>query len=248
MNTVHGLIGTFGDVSENDRLWIVAGGPQGDISVGVEPNTLVVNLGSCCVNDIITTSPLAVGTWTHIALTFDYVNDVYTLYFNGQFAASSTALRDPPTHAVSFGGITSDFGQFFFFPGRLDEVTLYSRVLSPSEILAIYNAGSAGKCIPMPDADGDGVPDAEDVCPGTVIPEEVPTVRLGVNRFALTNNDTIFDTVAPPGGGPRSTFTTEDTKGCSCAQIIQMLGLGQGQRNFGCSIGIMQEWINMVNP
>ena len=81
-----------------------------------------------------------------------------------------------------------------------------------------------------------------------MIPEAVPTVRLGVNRYALTNNDTVFDAVAPPGGGPRQTFTTEDTKGCSCEQIIEMLRLGQGHRNFGCSIGAMQEWISMVNP
>jgi hypothetical protein len=33
---------------------------------------------------------------------------------------------------------------------RIDELTMYNRALSPVEILSIYQAGSAGKCIPPP--------------------------------------------------------------------------------------------------
>ncbi|MGD2114766.1 MAG: hypothetical protein PVG07_06930, partial [Acidobacteriota bacterium] len=67
------------------------------------------------------------------------------------------------------------------------------------------------------DSDGDGVLDDVDVCPGTVIPEGVPTVRLGVNHFALVDGDGLFDTTPPPGGGkgPQASFTIEDTAGCS---------------------------------
>ena len=39
------------------------------------------------------------------------------------------------------------------------------------------------------DSDGDGVADELDVCPETVIPEGVPTRRLGRNRFALVDED-----------------------------------------------------------
>ncbi len=100
------------------------------------------------------------------------------------------------------------------------------------------------------DEDKDGVPDADDVCLGTDIPEGVPTQGLGVNRFALTDGDTIFDTVSPPGGGngPGLVFTTEDTAGCSCEQIIAAQGLGAGHVKFGCSISAMQDWIALVNP
>jgi hypothetical protein len=99
-----------------------------------------------------------------------------------------------------------------------------------------------------PDADDDGIPDAEDVCPDTVIPESVPTKKLGVNRFALTDGDTIFDACALKDKGPQKTFTIEDTAGCSCEQIIAILGLGKGHTKFGCSIGAMKRWIKMVNP
>lgn len=44
-----------------------------------------------------------------------------------------------------------------------------------------------------PDSDGDGVLDAVDVCPDTVIPESVPTVALCAGRYALVDDDGIFD-------------------------------------------------------
>jgi len=98
------------------------------------------------------------------------------------------------------------------------------------------------------DSDGDGVLDDVDVCPGTVIPEGVPTQSLGVNRFALVNGDGIFDTTLPNGKGPGASFTIEDTAGCSCEQIIAAQGLGKGHEKFGCSLGAMREWVALVNP
>ena len=100
---------------------------------------------------------------------------------------------------------------------------------------------------PAGDSDGDGIPDDEDICPGTVIPEGVPTERLGVNRFALTDGDVIFDTTPSQGKEPGQVFTLTDTAGCSCAQIIEALGLGEGHTKFGCSSGAMKEWIEMVH-
>jgi hypothetical protein len=98
------------------------------------------------------------------------------------------------------------------------------------------------------DTDGDGIPDTDDLCPGTIIPEAVPTLRLGVNRFALTDDDDIFDTRIPAGKKPQRAFTIADTAGCSCEQIIAALGLGQGHTKFGCSISAMEEWIEIANP
>src|SRR5206468_11845301 len=36
------------------------------------------------------------------------------------------------------------------FDGLIDEVSLYNRTLSVDEISAVYNAGNAGKCPPVP--------------------------------------------------------------------------------------------------
>jgi uncharacterized repeat protein (TIGR01451 family) len=96
------------------------------------------------------------------------------------------------------------------------------------------------------DDDGDGVPDeCGDLCLGTVIPESVPTIRLRPNRYALVDEDLVFDSV---GNGERFRFTTTDTAGCSCEQIIDAWGLGKGHTKFGCSLGIMRNWIDSVSP
>jgi len=99
------------------------------------------------------------------------------------------------------------------------------------------------------DEDGDDVLDGDDLCPGTVIPEGVPTRSLGVNRYALVDGDTTFDTLAPRGRGqgPGDVFTTTDTGGCSCEQIIEALDLGNGHTKFGCSLSAMRDWSSMVS-
>lgn len=100
---------------------------------------------------------------------------------------------------------------------------------------------------PENDADGDGICGDVDMCAGTVLPESVPTVSLGVNRFADVNGDGIFDTVAAGGqGGPGRAYTIEDTAGCSCEQIIEALQLGAGHEKFGCSISAMDDWTALV--
>jgi hypothetical protein len=98
------------------------------------------------------------------------------------------------------------------------------------------------------DVDNDGVSDDGDLCPATAIPESVPTRELGINRWALMDGDRAFDTRSPPGGGPGLSFTTQDTAGCSCDQIIAAQGLGAGHSKFGCSSGAMEDWVELVNP
>ena len=80
------------------------------------------------------------------------------------------------------------------------------------------------------DSDGDGVDDQFDACPGTITPEEVPTRQLLPLRYALTDADTTFNERSG-----ESSFTTGDTGGCSCEQIIALSGLGDFSTRFGCS-------------
>ena len=98
------------------------------------------------------------------------------------------------------------------------------------------------------DFDEDGVLDDADYCPDTVIPEGAPTTRLGKNRFALTDGDFNFDTTAPNGKDPGRSYSITDTAGCSCEQIVDAQGLGNGHIKFGCSISVMDDWVSFVNP
>jgi hypothetical protein len=97
------------------------------------------------------------------------------------------------------------------------------------------------------DADGDGVLDDDDFCPGTVIPEGVPSVKLNPNHWALFDADVEFDTVIKgKGKGPNRSYWIEDTAGCSCEQIIEAQGLGGGHAKHGCSISAMDDWVEFV--
>jgi hypothetical protein len=96
------------------------------------------------------------------------------------------------------------------------------------------------------DQDNDGVNDDGDLCAATGIPELVPTESLGTLRYALTDGDFMFDTKRPGWRWPTPEFTTADTGGCSCEQIIDAWGLGQGQTKHGCSLGVMWLWSAIV--
>lgn len=204
--------------------------------------------------DLFSNSAVALNTWTHVAAVRQGI--VGRIYIDGLLDASAT-LSDislANTWPLAIGGLydTRSFPPVqrdHVFGGLLDEVEIFNRALTDQEIRSIFQAGRAGKC-KTPDSDGDGVLDDLDVCSGTVISEAVPTQRLGVNRFALTDADGIFDTTPPPGNGegPDLSFTIDDTAGCSCEQIIAALGLGAGHRKFGCSISAMEAWISLVNP
>jgi hypothetical protein len=81
------------------------------------------------------------NTWYHLAGTFD--GSAFRLYINGQEAASGTGtLGSTADSAFKIGtsGTCDPFG------GQLDEVKVYNRALSSTEIQNIYDAGSAGVC------------------------------------------------------------------------------------------------------
>jgi hypothetical protein len=92
--------------------------------------------------------------------------------------------------------------------------------------------------IPVPDADGDGIPDAEDRCPATALPD-VPSGGLKGARFAAQRDGT-FDSGQPKYDG---LYTLGDTAGCSGAQIIALERLGEGHVKHGISKGALEEFI-----
>ena len=83
--------------------------------------------------DIAGSSSLEAGVWSHLALTYDGVK--LRLYINGELVA--TKYVDKPNSSTP-GPLTigcSALGAQHF-KGRIDEVRIYNRALSPAEVLA----------------------------------------------------------------------------------------------------------------
>src|SRR5262249_35251083 len=107
------------------------------------------NLGTTATPVDVAWTPVA-GTWYHLAVTRDPSFD-YTLYIDGVAPAGANqplAIPDSPD-GIRIG--SNDAGHNF--QGLIDEVEIFDRALSATEIAAIYAADSGGKCKPC----GDGV-------------------------------------------------------------------------------------------
>ncbi len=91
------------------------------------------------------------GQWHHVAATYDGTN--MQMYLDGQPAGSprpAAGMISMP-QAGSFVTLGSENGRAFagsgrYYQGLLDEVDIFNRALTASEIAAIYAAGSSGKC------------------------------------------------------------------------------------------------------
>ncbi len=93
-------------------------------------------------------------------------------------------------------------------------------------------------CTPAPDADVDGVLDADDACADTVLPDQ-PSIGLKPNRYAAIAGGEFLDARGDSAG-----VTLADTDGCSATQIIAAAGLGGGHTKHGISKGELLAWAN----
>jgi hypothetical protein len=91
------------------------------------------------------------------------------------------------------------------------------------------------------DADKDGVNDcAADKCLGSA----ADNIPLNPNQYAQNNMLTsAFESGA--NNDQSLVYNMQNTKGCTCKQIVSALGLGLGQIKKGCAPGVMQQWAGL---
>lgn len=99
-------------------------------------------------NDLVIPVPLASGLWYHIAAV--RTGNTNAMYLDGVQIGSQTAGLSVNTGTggiASIGNIAYNGtpGIIRYFAGAIDELSLYSKALSQSEIQAIHDAGNAGK-------------------------------------------------------------------------------------------------------
>jgi len=108
-----------------------------------------------------TTLPL--NQWSHLAATYDgstmliYVNGVQ----EGGTAPVTGILNPAPGTDLTIGALD---GTSNFFNGRVDELELFDRALSATEIQAIFDADSEGKCKAVTPVCGNGIVEPPETC------------------------------------------------------------------------------------
>jgi hypothetical protein len=148
------------------------------------PNNFMVLSGNTVVTD---------GNFHHVAVTYDAPSGTMRLYVDGNLDGETMfapgTLPDTHTLPASIGAdLSLPAGNAqLFFNGLIDELGLYNRALSASEIQGIFLAGSAGKC------NGQAPPAAPTV-------DLVDASDTGTSNTDNITNDTTptFEGTAPP--------------------------------------------------
>jgi hypothetical protein len=122
------------------------------------------------------TNPLSAGQWQHLAVTWDYSTKAVKLYVNG--AEKTPSVQNVPTYWTAIAS-TADWHiggspvKDQYLAGLIDEIKVYSKALTPAEILQDY---SGSTCIHKSDTD----------CSGCVEPDELTAF---ISRWFTSNQD-----------------------------------------------------------
>jgi len=161
-------------------------------------------------------SSLATNTWYHLVGVREVTGSGKTvkLFLNGVLVASAPDLSTGSlvNNGPDYIGRRFTCGTNDPFNGLIDEVSVYNRALSASEIQAIYNAGSAGKC-------KNRAPVA--VCQSVTVSADANCMaNASINNGSSDpDGDAITLTQSPAGpyplGNTLVTLTVTDSKGAS---------------------------------
>jgi hypothetical protein len=158
------------------------------------------------------------NAWSHVAMTYDYSQ--VQLYLNGQLVGSA-----PASGAISTSGNANTCPMIgnepdgcnvqnsgFGFVGSIDEVEIFNRALTLSEIQGIVNSGNSGKC--KSDYPNTSVPLSTNA---TVTPDTAPINATSIGVSASTNfkgkleGDPVTGVVRVTDAHPAGTYTVTVT-------------------------------------
>lgn len=104
-------------------------------------------------SQLVSTNIVNDGLFHHVVITYD--GTVEDLYLDGKIIGTTPFTQQGYALIYYYeigtgytGGWDGAPGEWFPFSGIIDEASLYTRALKSSEVTALFNAGSAGKCAP----------------------------------------------------------------------------------------------------
>ncbi len=129
------------------HLWISV-----PVGYGAGPGCLYANIVDTAGNFHWLTSAggvISTNNFQHVALTYDKTSGQALLYLDGGVVASKNLGSFTPqtSYNLYLGSRPGGVAAAYSWAGQLDEVSLYSRVLSGAEVQSIHAASNAGKCV-----------------------------------------------------------------------------------------------------
>jgi hypothetical protein len=128
--------------------------PNGHVALGFP------SAGNAAVNQVVeSSSSIPLNAFTHVAATFDSATGQANIYVNGVLENTTVAVGpiNSMVKPLQIGGFDDPGFTGGFFQGLIDEVDVFDRALSPSEIQSIVSAGSEGKATIVVDTTADSV-------------------------------------------------------------------------------------------
>ena len=195
------------------------GGNNSEIQLGFANNRFRCGFRA---NDLDTTTSYPETDWHHWVCTFDPTTKDRVIYRDGVQVAADVSASNMTgvTGSLHIGGIA---GGSFLFRGSIDDVRVYNRVLSTSEIQQLYNMGAPiGSVTSLPQ----GCPSIGDVCDdGTIYvglssdgniamfaaPEDAPGGKAYTWNDGNTNWSTTGATDNDDGDGNTATIVVTDS-------------------------------------
>ncbi len=165
------------------------------------PNTKQVGITRWRVQDYSFNYTMPIGVWTHLVFVGTANNTA--LYTNGSLQGNLAVGISLPRTTMG-RDITNRFVKAL--KGLVDEPSLYNRALTAPEILALFNAGSDGKCVPLNCPNNDGFA-CRQIITGSNI--SIPISNLGATREPgeplhggiSCSNSLWYSWTAPASGG-----------------------------------------------
>ncbi|MCK4823424.1 LamG domain-containing protein, partial [bacterium] len=183
------------------------------------------------------------NTWYHAAVTYD--GTTAKLYLNGALEDSKLSSMNMNTNSrVTIGRYQNPLNLklYFYFDGLIDEIEIFNRALPQSEIQAIYNAGSAGKCKGEVVIEVDIKPGSYPNCFNSNGHGVIPVAILGSEDFDVSTIDpstVMLDSQAVRVKGKSGNWgSLEDVNGDGFDDLVVQI-LDDGVYTQGSTIGII---------
>jgi Concanavalin A-like lectin/glucanases superfamily len=95
--------------------------------------------GSSWQTPVVSSTALTTGSWQHVTCTYTYKDKTLSAFINGIQSGDSQFNQGSSGTTTHWRFGSDESASYADFSGKIDEVRIYNRALSPGEVQALYN-------------------------------------------------------------------------------------------------------------